>query len=89
MDIQKEGEKNEEVVADYYRRQGFRVWRVNDRGFPDLIVLNKKEVAFLVEVKALGHDVHQHQVDFLKKLKAEGFETKVAIVKDGKILEEI
>jgi len=36
------GRANEEEIAEKYRKQGYQVLNVNEKGFPDLIVLRDK-----------------------------------------------
>jgi len=85
-EIREKGRKNEEVVAEHYRKQGYQVLNQNERGFPDLIVLKDKHVLFFVEVKRRGVRLRQEQKDMTPKLGKEGFETKIIDVLDGKIV---
>lgn len=72
------GRENEEKVAESYRKQGHRVLNINKRGFPDLIVLEGREIRFFVEVKGGKHKVHPFQEEIHKKLENMGFQVKVA-----------
>lgn len=70
------GKANEKMVADRYRKQGYRVLNVNKKGFPDLIVLEGSEVKFLVEVKGGKHKVHPFQEEIHKELEEMGLQVK-------------
>jgi Holliday junction resolvase-like predicted endonuclease len=85
-EMREKGRKNEDVVADFYRKQGYQVINRNDKGFPDLIVLKDKHILFFVESKALGVPLKQIQKENIPKLKNQGFETKVVEVKDEKVV---
>lgn len=72
------GEKHEEFVAGRYRREGYRVLRVSNRSFPDLIVMRGKQVVCLAEVKTGNNYPTTKQINLIKKLKKrEGLETIV------------
>ena len=72
------GEKHEEFVAGKYRRKGYRVLRVSNRSFPDLIIMRGKQVVHLAEVKTENNNPTLKQKDLIKKLKKrEGLETIV------------
>lgn len=86
MDIREKGIENEEIVAKHYREQGYQVIDINEKGFPDLIILKNKQVLFFVEVKALGVSLKSYQKEAHIKWKKEGFETKVKYVVDGKVV---
>ena len=86
MDIRKKGIENEGVVAKHYREQGYQVIEINEKGFPDLIILKDKQVLFFVEVKARGVPPTHVQKEAHIKWKKEGFETKVKCVADGKVV---
>lgn len=70
------GRKNEEIVTERYRKQGYRVLNVNKKGFPDLIVLDGSEVKFFIEVKGGKHEVHSFQEETHKELEEMGFQVK-------------
>lgn len=70
------GIENEEIVAERYRKQGYRVLNVNKKGFPDLIVLDGSEVKFIVEVKGGKHKVHSFQEETHRELEEMGFQVK-------------
>jgi len=74
---EKIGRLNEEIVAERYRKQGYLVLNVNEKGFPDLIVLKGKEIQFFVEVKGGKHKLHDFQVEFHKRLEKMGFPVKI------------
>ena len=84
------GKAHEELIARKYRRGGHRVWRVSDKGFPDLIIMKGRQVVGLVEVKTEKKPLSRHQENLIKKLHAEGFGTRVFWVgkKDGKIIKQ-
>lgn len=74
------GRKNEEIIAENYRKQGYQVLNVNKKGFPDLIVLKDGKVEFFVEVKGGRHKVHPFQKEVHKELERMGFQIKTVRV---------
>ena len=71
------GIKNERKIARKYRKQGYQVLSVNEKGFPDLIVLKDKEIEFFVEVKTGRHRVHLFQEKVHKKIEKMGFQVRI------------
>jgi len=82
MDSQKIGIENERKVAENYRKQGYQVLNVNEKGFPDLIILKDRKIEFLIEVKTPKHKVHGFQKEFHKQLEAMGFQVKIITVEE-------
>lgn len=85
LDLDRLGQLNQKRVAEHYRNQGTIVLDVNDKGFPDLIViLDKKAFShFLsVEVKGGEHAVHWPQSQKLFKLSELGSTVRIARVVD-------
>ena len=58
------GVTNERKVMKHYKDQGYDVLRVDDKGFPDLLVLKDGQLHFTVEVKTGGHAIHRHQREY-------------------------
>jgi len=83
------GRENEILVVEYYRKQGYDVLNVNEKGFPDLIVLKDGKIEFLVEVKGGSHPVHTFQKELHERLRRMGLKVKVVRVINGKIVEKI
>jgi len=81
MQPQKEGRENEEKIAEKYRKQGYIVLNVNEKGFPDLIVIKDKEIEMFVEVKGRKHPVHDFQKEMHRKLEKLGFKVVVEKIK--------
>lgn len=70
------GIKNERRIARKYGKQGYQVLIVNEKGFPDLIVLKDKEIKFFVEVKTGKHSVHPFQEKVHKEIEKMGFQVR-------------
>ena len=85
---EQKGRENEMLAAEYYRKQGYSVLNVNEKGFPDLIVLKDGKIEFLVEVKGGSHPVHAFQEELHEQLRRMGLKVKVVRVVNGKIIEE-
>jgi len=79
---QEQGRKNEKKVEREYRENGYQVLNVNDKGFPDLIILKDGKIECFVEVKAPKHKVHGFQKEFHKQLEAMGFQVEIRIVEE-------
>jgi len=86
---QEQGKINESKVKKYYENQGYTVLNQNDSGFPDLLILEGKKLVKLVEVKTPKHPVHKHQKDYLRSLKALGFEVEITVIVDDEVNVEI
>ena len=65
---QKKGRANEKQVQEWLEGQGYEVINVNDKGFPDLLIMNNGKIEFMAEVKGGRHQVHIHQKEFQNKL---------------------
>lgn len=76
------GKKNEDLVSKDFIEQGFQVLNINDKGFPDLIVLKNKKIILFCEVKTLRGNLTDIQKEYHKKLNDIGFSTQV-IFKEG------
>ena len=51
---QRQGRFNEKIVAEIYRGKGFDVLDLNERGFPDLLILKDGKIQMFIEVKGGG-----------------------------------
>ena len=61
LNLHQIGRLNQKRVADYYENQGYKVLDVNERGFPDLVVIPDDKIfhkLLFVEVKGGEHAVH-------------------------------
>lgn len=69
-----------EYLKDFYGKKGLTVLNSNDAGFPDLIALNGKDIAFFVEVKQ-GFNFHsnlrEEQFSYHTYLRQLGFDVKI------------
>lgn len=65
---QKQGKINESKAKKHYESQGYTVLNQNDKGFPDLLILEGKKLIKFVEVKTPKHSVHKSQSDYLREL---------------------
>lgn len=71
------GKRNEERIANRYRKKGYTILDTNTKGFSDLIVLKGHNIEFFVEAKDGKHKVHSFQETIHKKLEEMGFEVRV------------
>jgi len=74
---------SEAIAKKFFEKQGYVVLNVNDKGFPDLIVLKGREIQFLVEVKGgetsyLNYEQREYHRKLLENF---GFITKLVRVK--------
>jgi hypothetical protein len=80
---------SETIAKEFFEKQGYTVLNINERGFPDLIVLKGKEIQFLVEVKSGDSFLPYIQREYHGKLLANyGFITKLVRVKDKEVVIE-
>lgn len=75
----------EKIVADYYRKQGYKIFR---NGYPDFLLYKEKENKCLfVEVKSWTGATSKNQKMVHNILRKIGFEVKLLRVKNGEIFD--
>lgn len=79
---QEQGRKNEKIIEREYKERGYQVLNVNDKGFPDLVILKNGKIERFIEVKAPKHKVHGFQKAFHKQLEAMGFQVEIRIIEE-------
>lgn len=85
LNMQQIGRLNQKRVAEHYENQGYKVFDVNEQGFPDLIVIPDDKIfhkLLFVEVKGGKHEVHWPQSNKLFELSELGAEVKIGHVID-------
>lgn len=71
------GKENELTTVKHYEKMGYHVLRVNDEGFPDLLLLKDRQLIGFVEVKGGSHKVHDSQQIYHEKLRKLGFKVDI------------
>ena len=85
LNLQQIGRLNQKRVAEHYENQGYKVFDVNEQGFPDLVVISDDNIfhkLLFVEVKGGKHEVHWPQSNKLFELSELGAEVKIGHVID-------
>lgn len=76
-DSQIKGQQNERKIEEIYRKQGFTVLNLHEKGFPDLLLLKDGKIEAFIEVKGGSHKVHDFQARIHRKLEDLGFKVQV------------